>query len=153
MPRKRTQFIYNKQIKSFDSCFALRTELKCVRFIVLKDNSYCLNGVSLLQTDNLGMKKETIDDNFIHIKLESLLIQSHIENVLKRQLQCFDYVKQDLLIILKDVYRSEFIDDRKKLSGKVFLFFFFQFCKTLFFLIKLMFLKLATVSIYHNFFV
>lgn len=58
MPRKRTQLIYNKQIKLFDSCFALKTELKCVRFIVLKDNIYCLNGVSLLQTDNLGMKKK-----------------------------------------------------------------------------------------------
>lgn len=101
MPRKRTQFIYNKQIKSFDSCFALRTELKCVRFIVLKDNSYCLNGVSLLQTDNLGMKKETIDDNFIHIKLESLLIQSHIENVLKRQLQCFALRKARLVDNIK----------------------------------------------------
>lgn len=101
MPRKRTQFIYNKQIKSFDSCFALRTELKCVRFIVLKDNSYCLNGVSLLQIDNLGMKKETIDDNFIHIKLESLLIQSHIENVLQRQLQCFALRKARLVDNIK----------------------------------------------------
>lgn len=101
MPRKRTQFIYNKQIKSFDSCFALRTELKCVRFIVLKDNSYCLNGVSLLQTDNLGMKKETIDDNFIHIKLESILIQSHIENVLKKQLQCFALRKARLVDNIK----------------------------------------------------